>query len=110
MAGLTKIERKALKLFKDEVLKKLGDEIQSLQLFGSKARGDADKHSDVDVLVVMKDRSFDKRMQVSGAVSKAISETGVVISAKKFTPEQIQKMKEHNDVFWQTIAPDLIPL
>jgi hypothetical protein len=53
---LTRKERVALKAYKDYLLEKLPDQIERIVLFGSKARGDSTRHSDVDLLVVVKDK------------------------------------------------------
>jgi len=40
------------KEFADEVLKRFGDEIEDIILFGSVARGEDDRESDIDVLII----------------------------------------------------------
>ena len=49
---LTAKEKKIVRVFKQEVLKHFGRDVVAMKLFGSKARGDADKFSDIDVLVM----------------------------------------------------------
>ncbi len=48
---LTRKERIALKAYKDYLLEKLPDEIERIVLFGSKARGDSARDSDVDLFI-----------------------------------------------------------
>lgn len=55
--GLTKKEKELLKEFKKELANELPGQVLDLKLFGSKARGDATKYSDVDVMVVLKNAS-----------------------------------------------------
>lgn len=110
MAGLTKTEKEALASFRNKVTTALPNQIEAINLFGSKARGEANKHSDVDVLLVMKDTSWDNSIRVSDAVMDVLLETGVVLSVKKFTPGQMETMKQHRSMFWQSVEPDLIPL
>ncbi|MBI4789579.1 MAG: HEPN domain-containing protein [Chloroflexi bacterium] len=50
---LTPQERRALKQFRDHLLAKYPDQVERIVLFGSKARGDFDAESDIDVLVVV---------------------------------------------------------
>ncbi|MEW6608593.1 MAG: nucleotidyltransferase domain-containing protein [bacterium] len=52
-----KKELLAIELFVNHVKKSLGDNISFIKLFGSKARGTADKDSDIDILIVTKDYS-----------------------------------------------------
>lgn len=50
---LTRKERAALKAYQDYLLEKLPDQIERIVLFGSKARGDSTRDSDVDLLVAI---------------------------------------------------------
>jgi predicted nucleotidyltransferase len=52
--NLSKIEKRVVREFKNELLKKLGRKVVLIELFGSKVRGNAHKGSDVDILVVYK--------------------------------------------------------
>lgn len=51
---LTRKERVALKAYQDYLLAALPDQIERIVLFGSKARGDSARDSDVDLLVAIK--------------------------------------------------------
>lgn len=50
---LTAIERQALAEYEDALLAQFPDQIRRLILYGSKARGDDDEESDIDVMVVV---------------------------------------------------------
>jgi len=54
MDHLTEKEKQALKELVDELKKLYGDNLSHVILYGSKARGDANSGSDIDVLVVLK--------------------------------------------------------
>src|SRR5712692_4665874 len=54
---LTRNERKALDEFVRELCKRYTDELVLVRLFGSKARGNFDEESDVDVLAVVQDEA-----------------------------------------------------
>ncbi|NWF54052.1 MAG: nucleotidyltransferase domain-containing protein [Syntrophaceae bacterium] len=54
--------KKAIQLFKKELIKRFGQDVE-LRVFGSVARGDYHKHSDIDLLVVL-----------PGSVTNAIEE------------------------------------
>jgi predicted nucleotidyltransferase len=62
--SLTPGERRALSAFKAAVQSALGENLVSLRLFGSRARGEGDVESDLDVLVVVRirDRSVCRRI------------------------------------------------
>lgn len=50
-------EKKALKEYKNILTKKFPEEIISITLFGSKARGDSHKESDLDTLIAVKEKN-----------------------------------------------------
>jgi len=54
--GLAPQERRALEAFKARLRALLGDDLVSLRLFGSRARGEGSEESDLDVLVVLRRR------------------------------------------------------
>lgn len=110
MASLTATEKKALKLFTERLHEAFPERVQELQLFGSKARGDASKYSDVDVLVVLKDRDGRTRRRVSSITADILLETGVVLSPKTLSRIQFEQMKGRRSMFWQSIQHDLTPL
>lgn len=51
-------------VFAREVRKRLGTHLKELRLFGSRARGDAQHHSDYDMLVIVDHRSPDIRATI----------------------------------------------
>ena len=54
---LNQIEKKVIKSFVKELKEKLGNEIITIRLFGSKVRGDFEKDSDIDILAML-DQEF----------------------------------------------------
>jgi predicted nucleotidyltransferase len=54
--GAEKGYKKAVKEFSERVLKKLGKRLDSIILYGSLAAGNATKDSDIDVLIIVKER------------------------------------------------------
>lgn len=110
MNDITPEEHHALELFATRLRQEFPGRLGSLRLFGSKARGEATKFSDLDVLVILDNATWQDRRIVSRLTSRILLETEVVISPKTFSPEQFETMKQHRSMFWQSIEPDLIPL
>lgn len=110
MAGLTEQDKQALQGFKQAIFQAFPEQIESIQLFGSKARGDAEKHSDVDVLVILKEATMREQHEASKISAKIMLETGVLISPKVFSPELLGEIQKRNSMFWQTIQTDLVPV
>lgn len=61
--------------FVEELQRGLGDELDAVWLFGSRARGEKPlPESDVDVLVLVDDASWDGRMRVRNVLDRAAQE------------------------------------
>jgi predicted nucleotidyltransferase len=87
--------RKILKQLKKELLRMYGENIDSIILYGSRARGDARADSDIDILVVLKnDFNYSEMMRLSSKLVATLSlENEVVISrafVKKADYEKLQ--------------------
>jgi predicted nucleotidyltransferase len=65
-------ERALTELFVEELQEDLQEELHAVWLFGSRARGEPpSKESDVDLLVLVDDASWDGRMRVRGLLDQA---------------------------------------
>ena len=97
-------EKLVLNKLKGLLLKKIG--LNSLVLFGSRARGDADQYSDMDVLVVV-DR-LDKTIEdyISDCAWKAGFEEGIVIVPIIFTKDEWEKGLERFSLLAQAIRSE----
>ncbi|NJE25928.1 nucleotidyltransferase domain-containing protein [Thermococcus sp. MV5] len=70
-----------LRELKENLEKVLGDEIEDIILYGSYARGDYSKESDVDILLVVKQKlDLDKYEKINEIVTKLTLKYGVVVS------------------------------
>ena len=58
------ITQKTLDLFVERVKEHEGDNLSKIILFGSVARGEANKDSDIDVLVILKTRTSKERWAI----------------------------------------------
>lgn len=87
---LEKPEREAIELLADRLREYFGPDLFQLFLFGSKARGDDGPHSDVDVMVVLKEGAEDKERSIVSDIVYDVLETcgifiqTVVLSAAQF--------------------------
>jgi predicted nucleotidyltransferase len=77
-ASLTPDEQALLERFVAVLERQLKDEMHAVWLFGSRARGEEpSQDSDVDVLVLVDDASWDGRMRVRGMLDDAARELGL---------------------------------
>lgn len=90
---LSKIENEALAEFKEGIMQKLGEDVLFMRLFGSKARGDFQKESDTDILVVLKNPTEEQINYIYGAAMKAGSGHRIYLSVKIFSEKEFNYYK-----------------
>ncbi len=79
---LNKKEQLALRRFKIAIEEILGGNLVEIKLFGSKARGDARKDSDIDVIVIISSGNWHICDVVYGIATDILLETNICISPK----------------------------
>ena len=87
--GLTPREKKATLRLKELLLANFPGQVLKVQVFGSKARGEAHKFSDIDMLVLIRQGDWRFRDEVRSMSFQVFQETGVdlslvVMEEKKF--------------------------
>ncbi len=75
-------EEKALKRFKEILTERFGQEIVSVHLFGSKARGDVHQESDIDILVVTQQDDWRLKEQIGKVATQVLLDYGIYLSVK----------------------------
>ena len=99
-----------LEKFKKDILARFPKQIVSLTLFGSQARGDAKKDSDVDILVVTRSSDWHLGDQIGEIAYNLLLETGVYISTKVMSRERYDYLREIQAPFINNVSKDGIPL
>lgn len=60
--NLTKNYKLTLKNLKERLVRESGDKLDSLVLYGSVARGDYGRESDIDILVILEDKKLEEKV------------------------------------------------
>jgi len=84
--------------------------LRKVVLFGSKARKDAHKDSDVDVLVLLDAVTMQDSSRIYQLVTKTFLMTGNYLSVKVYGSKEYAAKKQRNNVFVQEIEHDAIEL
>jgi len=87
-----------------------GDQIQQAMLFGSKARGEAVRDSDIDVMVLVKDETWVLKNGMLEIVADINLEYDLAIDVRVIGVERWQRMANIQAGLYRTISQDAIPL
>ncbi|HEV2773289.1 MAG TPA: DEAD/DEAH box helicase family protein [Thermoleophilaceae bacterium] len=111
--SLTEAERAAVERFVERVHGSLGDDLEGIWLYGSKARGDDTERSDVDLLVLARGGRERHREVVAGiarALEKLDGDGCVVLSAAVQDRDWLAERREIEDFFVRDLDRDKIVL
>jgi uncharacterized protein len=92
----------AITRYSSQIKKIFGGSIQKIILFGSYARGEARLDSDVDILVVTTDETFDTQYTLIGMGYDIYTDMGVFLSVKVRSAKNFEKFQSSS--FLQTIS------
>lgn len=115
-ASLSAEERKLLEGFVEAMRTRLEGELHAAWLFGSRARAEKpSRESDVDVLVLVEDASWDGRMRVRKMLDDVAHELGMEALTWSFsvhvhTPEWLEQRREIHSFFLAEVDRDKIVL
>ena len=104
--NLTTEERHWLESYRKTVEERLGELLEEIQIFGSKARGEATPDSDLDILVVISDGGWEEKDAVTEPGYLSSIGTSVVPSFLVLTRAEWQERERKRAPIWRTIARD----
>ena len=105
---LRQAEERALKTFVGRIQESFPDQILQVSLFGSKARGESDADSDVDVLVIINQHDRPLRREIIDIASDLSLEYDVLLSPRVISLQHWQDRQEFR--LYQNIARDALPI
>lgn len=98
----------ALLEFKQILKKQLGANIKIIQLFGSKARGDWRKESDIDVLVVIRKMTDNQINFIYDTVMSLCGKYGIYLSVKIFSESEFKYYRHIPTIFMKRISQEAV--
>jgi len=108
--GLNEKEQLALKKFKLALEETIGTNLIEIKLFGSKARGDSRRDSDIDVLVITGVSDWRVRDIVYGVVIDIFLEDGIDISPKVINKKDYEYLYKKKTPFIKNVIKDGITI
>jgi predicted nucleotidyltransferase len=102
--------RKPVAEFVRRVLENYKDKIDSIILFGSVARGEAREDSDVDILVVVKERDINDMKEIYGIAFEVTMEHSQAISLKIYAINEVVHRIEIAAPFIKEVLKEGVPV
>lgn len=99
---------KSIEIFVSRVLEQFRDSIERIILFGSVARNEADEDSDVDLLIVTKEKDISLIRGITDISFDVLLEFGCDISPKVYGLEEVEKQSRIQTPFFWTIKNDSV--
>lgn len=103
-------EKKAIREFIRMSRLSYGDKIRRAALFGSKARGDWKKYSDIDVLLITTDDSWGFRKSIWSIAAGVELKYDVLIDVRVISASRWQYMENIQAGLYQNITRDAVPI
>ncbi len=103
-------ERAAITEYVTQIREHFANRVLAVMLFDSKARGDADAESDIDLLVLVDEESGELRSQLWHVASDVSLRYDVVLSARVFGRVRWEETRRIQLPLYRAIVADGIPL
>lgn len=107
---LTAQERAALAEYVDRLQSEFGDQILRVILYGSKVRGDFDAESDIDVCVVVRDLTLQRRHALIAMGVDVDLKHNVLIGDFIVDEKQFKRMAEYREPIYRDLQQEGIEL
>ncbi len=101
---------RALKEFINRLKKRYANEIKKVMLFGSHARGDQVRESDIDLLIVVEKRTIDIEREIVDLSFDILMEFSVDISPKVYSEYEFNLEKRLGAPFMRNVEREGVAL
>jgi predicted nucleotidyltransferase len=107
---LTTQEHHAIESFISRLRERFPERILQTILFGSKARGDSQPWSDIDILIIVSEEDWPLRQEISTLAARVSLEHDVLIGPRVIGQERWERMKQRRFGLYQNIVAEGILL
>lgn len=94
----------AIRRFTSDAKRLLKDNVIDILIYGSVARGEAKKESDIDVIVIVKRNAFKMQMRLAALSFDILLETGEYISVQTLKSKELKR----DTIFLHNVKRDAI--
>lgn len=96
-------EKEALQRISSELRMRFSDRIKGIYVFGSRVRGDHSEWSDLDILVIVKDKDINLEKEIIEIFTEERLKTGIPFAPVIKDIKTFEREKELNTPFYQDI-------
>jgi predicted nucleotidyltransferase len=89
----SQVEKKVVRSFVEELQNKMGDEIIKIILFGSKVKGDFNRESDIDIFVLVREKTPDIRDKADDIAADYIFDYDIPLSPVLYDLDEYDQNK-----------------
>jgi predicted nucleotidyltransferase len=107
---LSEYEREALDAFVERLYSAYPDQVQSVILFGSKARGDADPESDIDIVVILANDDPNLRSAVRRMAARVSLECDLLLSVQAVSRSRWKELARYRFPLYEAIVSEGLDL
>lgn len=109
---LSCLEREAAQSFAQKVRSRFGERVRSIRVFGSRARREAQLHSDLDLLVLLDTANLSERLEISNMGGRLMldGEYPFEIAPTVMAEDQYRRLESLERLFPREIERDGIPV
>jgi predicted nucleotidyltransferase len=108
--NFSRIEKKVVQSFVEELRNKIGNEIINIVLFGSKARGDFNRESDIDIFVLVREKTQNIRDKVGDITADYILDYDIPLSPVLYDLDEYNQNKKLGSFFFENVEKEGVPL
>jgi len=100
----------AIQAYVDELTHRFGGQLVDVMLFGSQARGQATRDSDIDIMVVLDHPAARDLSEARGIAFDVWLTHGVLLSIRALSRESWRELEEMNSLFYRNVMHDRLSL
>mgnify|MGYP006305666063 CR=1 FL=1 len=108
--ALTSQEHEAITVFLSRLHKKFPERVLQTILFGSKARGDSQAWSDIDLLILVQEEDWSLRQAINTLAARVSLDYDVLIGPSVIGQQRWERMKQEHFSFYHNVAAEGVPL
>jgi hypothetical protein len=110
LPSLSERDRRAVETFSERVWQTYPKRVRQMILFGSKARGDSNTYSDIDVLLIVDREDWRFRHAISGIAADVSLTYDVLIGPRVIGQERWARMRHRRITLYENVQADGIEL